>query len=550
MKKLFIIFLLSSFVTNTFSQNQFLDEIYLQDKYRNLQIAGDSNIINSFLFRSTFQFQEITNKYNKIKSKISIFNSEDIQYNSLLPINYNDGNMYPARGWQTRYTIGMHYYSQLFDFNLQPEFIKNQNKQQEYYAGNINDGNFVARYFGYVANNIDNFRQFGTKSIDTITWGQSRIGLKFKSISIGISNQNYWVGPGKRNSLTMTNNAAGFKHYYLSSNKPINTPIGNVEFIYVKGILDTLKYKDPDVGLLSGWPAGIANKYLYKREFQHFSFTWSPKWTRGLFIGYSQTKQNYISNTVINDDEVYKRLDSYYQELGSIFFRLVLPKEKAELYGEFGFPDSKPNINRFFSDNPKTGIIIGATKVLSLSKKNQYINLNFELAQLQLMDSRTLFKMGQPFNGNPINSWYTNTRIQQGYTNEAQIMGASIGPGSNSQTFNISWRNSTFKIGSQLERIAINNDFYFIQYYIGKNSPGENGKGAGYYNRYWVDLNTIFFAEYSVADRLYIIANYTQTNSMNYRWIRNEDGSPWNKPSSLSDKYNNRISLSLRINIH
>jgi hypothetical protein len=26
---------------------------------------------------------------------------------------------------------------------------------------------------------------------------------------------------------------------------------------------------------------------------------------------------------------------------------------------------------------------------------------------------------------------------------------------------------------------------------------------------------------------------------MNYRWVRNEDGSPWDKPSSLSDKYNN-----------
>jgi hypothetical protein len=33
---------------------------------------------------------------------------------------------------------------------------------------------------------------------------------------------------------------------------------------------------------------------------------------------------------------------------------------------------------------------------------------------------------------------------------------------------------------------------------------------------------------------------------MNYRWVRNEDGSPWDKPSSLSDKYNTRLNFSMR----
>ena len=60
-----------------------------------------------------------------------------------------------------------------------------------------------------VANVIDNFRQFGTNKIDTFSLGQSRIGLKLGPISVGYSNQNNWWGPGKRNSIVFTNNAAG-----------------------------------------------------------------------------------------------------------------------------------------------------------------------------------------------------------------------------------------------------------------------------------------------------------------------------------------------------
>ena len=163
------------------------------------------------------------------------------------------------------------------------------------------------------------------------------------------------------------------------------------------------------------------------------------------------------------------------------------------------------------------------------------------------MDSKSLFQMGNPYNNNPINSWYTNTFIRQGYTNEAQIMGASIGPGSNSQTFNGSWNSAKAKIGLQLERVAINNDFYFIQYYVGKNSVGGlNGSGGGYYNRYWVELNSSFYTEYSISNRIFLLASIMNTNSMNYRWVRNEDGSKWDKPSSLSDKYNTRLNFSMR----
>jgi hypothetical protein len=48
-------------------------------------------------------------------------------------MSYNDGNIYPARGWQERYSYGVNLKLFIFDINYQPEKIKLQNQLQEYY---------------------------------------------------------------------------------------------------------------------------------------------------------------------------------------------------------------------------------------------------------------------------------------------------------------------------------------------------------------------------------------------------------------------------------
>jgi len=141
----FILIILSKYNLN--AQNVFIDEINLQEKYRIKQLMRDSSIKNSFFYRNTQLYQISQYVISKNKHSIKVFSGIDIQNNSLLPISYNDGNLYPARGSQSRYSIGINYINKILDINLQPEIINNQNKLQEYYAGNVNDGNFAARYF-------------------------------------------------------------------------------------------------------------------------------------------------------------------------------------------------------------------------------------------------------------------------------------------------------------------------------------------------------------------------------------------------------------------
>ena len=138
-KKIFfiLIFFFSLYVSK--AQNSFFDDIYLMDYQRNKQLLNDSNgaIVNSFLIRSTSSFQFLQAKLKGTAKDIVQFVNfnYDQQNNSLLPSSFNDGNIYPARGWQERYSIGVNLKLLIFDINYQPEKLVVQNKTQEYYAG-------------------------------------------------------------------------------------------------------------------------------------------------------------------------------------------------------------------------------------------------------------------------------------------------------------------------------------------------------------------------------------------------------------------------------
>lgn len=553
------ILIFSNITISGLTQNSFLDEIQLMDYQRNIQFVDScKNIEHSFLIRSSQQFQSIQSSLypNRRKKLIqNLYFGYDHVNNSLLPQNLNDGNMYPARGWQERYTVGLQLKLGILDINLQPEWLKVQNIPQQYYPGNQEDGNFMPKYFGSVANVIDNFRQFGSSKIDTFSMGQSRVGLKLGPISIGYSNQNNWWGPGKRNSIVFTNNAAGFKHLYLSSNKPLTSPIGSFEFSAITGILDTNWYEDPDLTLMrSIWSGGIAKKNLDQRRIDAITINWRPKWIPNLFLGYAYSRQYYKHqlNSYGLEYNLFSK-DFAKVELGSLMFRFLLPKDNAEFYGELGIPNKAPWPWKFFEKNPKTGFVFGVTKIAKFRNKNSYLSLNVEMTQLQLYNPKDMFYPGWAFVGGLPNSWYTSDIIKQGYTNQGQILGAPIGPGSNSQTINLSYHYKYNNIGIMVERISQNNDFFSVVYFSGKNGQIIPSVGAvwGYYNKYWVDINSKIYAQVMPIKNILFAASCMQTNAMNYRWIKiNQNGKKYDDPSSLTDKYNLQFQLSLKYLIH
>jgi hypothetical protein len=530
------------------AQNSFFDDIHLMDYQRSKQLLNDSNgvVTNSFLIRSTSSFQFLQSKLKGTTKDIvqSINFSFDQQNNSLQPISFNDGNMYPARGWQERYSIGVNLKLLIFDINYQPEKLTVQNLRQESYSGE--PGNFMFYYFSMVANNIDNFRQFGYDRIEETTLGQSRIGIKTKYIAAGISNENIWWGPGKRNSLVFTNNAAGFKHYYLKTVEPIKTYIGNFELAGVIGKIDTTKFTDIDQDLLYACQACKVFKNLDEREIDGITINYQPKWVPNFYIGYAYSRQFYRhAINALGDTVNFFSKDLPKQEIGSLFFRFSLPDDHAEFYGEMGMPNEAPWPWKFFKERMRPGFVFGATKLVPLKLFDSYLSLNVEFTQLQLMNPRDILYEGYPFVGGKPSSWYLSTIVKQGWSNNGQLMGPSIGPGSNNQSISLSWNKGYNKIGFFVERTVFNNDFYHSAYY---NPYASNG--YGYYNRYWVDLTQRLELQLMPLKNILLSASFTNTDALNYRWIRIEDGSAYDVPSKYSDKYNQQFQMSIKYLLH
>ena len=549
-KKLLIFTILLFCYLISYAQNSFYDDIHLMDYQRARQLLNDSNgvVTNSFMIRSTSSFQFLQSKLKGTTKDIiqSISLNFDQQNNTLQPISFNDGSMYPARGWQERYSYGVNLKLLIFDINYQPEKLTVQNLTQEYYPGNTGDGNFMFKYFGMVANNIDNFRQFGYNRIEETTLGQSRAGIKFKYIAAGVSNENIWWGPGKRNSLVFTNNAAGFQHYYLKTVEPIKTYIGSFELAGVVGKLDTTKYTDIDQELLNGCQACKVFKNLDEREVDGITINYQPKWIPNFYIGYAYARQFYRHATnALGDTVNFFSKDLPKQEIGSMFFRFAMPEDHAEFYGEMGMPNEAPWPWKFFKERMRPGFVFGATKLVPLKLFDSYLSLNVEFTQLQLTNPRDILYEGYPFAGGKPNSWYLSNIVKQGWSNNGQLMGASIGPGSNNQSISLSWNKGYNKIGVFVERTVFNNDFYYSVYY---NPYAANG--YGYYNRYWVDLTQRLELQLMPIKNILLSASFTNTHALNYRWIRIEDGSVYDSPSIYSDKYNNQFQMSIKYLLH
>jgi hypothetical protein len=525
------------------SAQDVMSDITLMDFQRLAQLKDSLNAPSrSFVIRSTNQFwnQPLSDTAKKRKWPMIQLTQANyyVQSNSDLSIGSNDGTLYPSVGLQQRISLGLNIQWKGFSLLLQPEYVTAANKEPISFQSDPADGNYWAKYYLYNVNKIDNFNRFGTETISRIFLGQSSLRYNTKNLSVGISNENLWWGPGIKNSLVLTNNASGFLHATINSRKPIKTNLGNIEFQAVFGQLKNVSTESPDNELMRTiWADGIAKKPQADRLMLGYVFSWNPKWTSNLHIGitganyfYSGDEQAIPTNLVIESEN--KKSTA---SLGALFFRYVMPKEHAEVYLEYGRANKLATPFNIIGDTIPTGYTAGFRKLFKKENKQSGILLGIEITQLQLPDSRLIFNKDAIFGVPRTNSWYTHPFITQGYTNEGQVLGASIGPGSNSETISLSWVKGLKRIGFSAERLAHNNDFYYYNYFSGN-------IGLGTANKYWVDWNTSFQVQWDF--KQFLVSGFiTHTSALNYRWVKLDGG--FAGPSQLSDRSNTLVSLSL-----
>lgn len=504
--------------------------VAIEDYYRRAQLLGEADSSVSFMIRPLFPklsfrakdvfYQDSTEKrYNLInspslyKSKNGRLNisllplSAQTQFNSNHPYGWNDGAMIPAKGLQSLVSAGIYLEYGMLSVQFRPEVDLAVNGKFD----NFNPATFgiiVAKYYD-LYNNIDLPARFGNNEIGKAYWGQSSIRLNYKDFSFGLSTENLWWGPGVRNSLLMSNTAAGFKHLTLNTRKPIKTAIGSFEGQIIAGRLENSGY-----GVLQPeWEYFGSTLYVPKadewRYLSGLAVTWQPKWVSGLFLGLTRSSQLYhndlsgfgdylpffSSSTNVNVNTIPGKRDSR----SSVFMRWLWPEENAEIYFEYGKDNISGTIRNYVLEAArKRAYIFGVRKLVPFNKsRGENVVIGIEATQLQQTNASDIRNA---------ESWYINKYVRQGYTNRGEILGAGIGPGANLQSLDVSWVKGLKRIGIQLERYVHNNDFYNYAYESDKDS-----------RRHWTDLSVSFNGDWNYKNFIFN-AKLMGVNSLNYQW--------------------------------
>lgn len=488
---------------------------FTDDFLRRTQLLGKSSLQNSFATRSFLQSLEGIDSLDPVSNLVIIKNTGKLkckllpvsitgQSNSDYPMGRNDGSMIPSRGNSTMLSAGFRADIGKFSVTINPEIVFQENKPFETFFKENYDTTW-SKYYSWL-NKIDLPENFGTSSRNKIFPGQSSIRYNSYGMSIGLSTENMWWGPGRSNALVMSNNAPGFLHFTFNSLKPLKTGAGTFEWQLVAGKLQNSGIIPPETNRY--YTNGVGPIYQAKngegRYISGLLVSWQPKWVPGLFVGFAKASYLYKSDVGLLDllplEGIIKtssEKNGRKASLGSLFARYVMPEEKAEFYLEYGRNDKSPNLFNLVADSryPRA-YVAGFRKLFSL-KKDNLIELSSEFTQMQLP---------QPGLIQNAQSWYLHDYVRMGYTNQGQVIGAGIGPGGNSQMINVSWVKELKRIGLMFERIVHNNDFYYNAFSDSKD-----------FRRHWIDLSGTLSGEWNYK-RLLLSAQFTATSTLNYEW--------------------------------
>ena len=537
----------------SYSQNIDVNDSYNYEFIRTSILKGDIESDYSFNIRPILsnEFENLNNQFKTVvgnKKNTLIIKTLGVdyfmEYNSRHPYNRNNGTMIPNRGYQHIISPGIFLKIGPLTVKLKPEHHYSENKSFDGFWEGHYPEIWAERY--KLWNHIDMPERFGEIRHNQTTLGQSSIRLNWKNLSLGISNENIWWGPSIRNGIMMSNHAQGFKHITFNSSKPLKTLIGNFEWQIITGRLESSGYTPPR----TDFEFAGTKLYIPKinqlgrtndwRFLQGYIFSYSPKWVDGLSLGFMRWVQMYSAlveggywwlegsptyfpafQNLFRKNDRYENYEAQTDQAAGIFINWLWKDSKAQFYVEFHHNDSKQNLRDLLLDSDHSrAATIGLQKIFNI--KNSDFLFSWEWTQMEQNASRLIRNAG---------SWYEHGWVYDGYTNKGEVLGSSIGPGSNSHFISLSKVNKKHKIGFAIEIIDHDNDFYHDAFASARDM-----------RRYWKDVNLHLkfnknFNNFNISSNLIFI------RSLNYQWEIDDFKTPYYHPGR--DVNNLHLSIKL-----
>ncbi len=360
--------------------------------------------------------------------------------NSAYPTDRNNGSMWSGRGLSSMAQGGIVFRAGPISAGLIPEVTYQENKDYVLIPG-LGGSRFSSGM--YVL--IDLPQRFGPASYKTANLGQTYIRVDSRFLAAGISNENMWWGPGISNSMMLTNTAPGFPHFFLQTPRALNIGIGRLsaEAFWGKttesNYLDTISTNNHDLltaGILTFQPRGSTGLVF------GFARTFSFPYDSLSFQNLTRFGQPFLAKDKVTPDN--RSGNGIDDERVSLLFRYVLPASQFELYGEWAREDASYDFADFIGEPEHSSAHqIGIQKVFNRNGVSMF-RFYAEMTNLQnLRQNRPGLR--------PTPSFYLHN--PHGFTNRGQMLGASTGPGSESQLWGLDMFRQWGLAGLFLERV-------------------------------------------------------------------------------------------------
>ncbi|MEO9483658.1 MAG: capsule assembly Wzi family protein [Ekhidna sp.] len=366
-------------------------------------------------------------------------------YSSAFPDSYNDGSVWEGKGFNSSLNFGFTGKKGMLSFTFAPVVYTAQNK--DFY---IPTSTFTKSEFSYpFERKIDWVVRYGDQSINQFNLGQSEVRLTYKKATIGISTQSMIWGPAQVSPVVMSNNAAGIPHFDIGTAVPVDTKIGKIEFRTFWGLMDESDYFDEDDSNDQRYLTGAI-------------FGYEPSFVEGLSIGINRVlyRDMFDGNFKLVDafaalwgkiNAPQANINDEYDQMMSLMVRWKFKEHGFDSYIEFARNDYPGVIVDFFENPERTrGVTMGIVKTFDL-KNDNILRIVFEHTKLNRLKLSSIVSGHAPY--------YIHSVVENGYTNNGQIVGSYIGPGSNANHIKVQYFTSNGRVAFTIDRVRFNDDY-------------------------------------------------------------------------------------------
>lgn len=357
---------------------------------------------------------------------------------------FNDGPLRAGRGANILASAGLAVERGRWILVLVPQFVFEENLAFQtipWPQSNPPSRNVWANPFYPLPTSLDYPQRFGDAPRSDVRV-QGRLAVMLHdAVRVGVGTENRWWGPGARNALLLSANAPGFAQAFVESPSPIRTRVGAFEYTLVLGRLQESEYfdfdEDNDARSLSAaaltWRPGSG-----EQPWPTIGFSRAVMARRAPGLSTLFDFARSVGRPFTRTADSLKHRD----QITSVFARWLFPAQGAEAYAEWARFEEPANLRDLLEHPGHTlGYLVGAQ--WARPWREGVLHFQAEFSYVEPSPSVRV---------RPIGTSYTSPSVPQGWTNEGQMLGPSIGPAGSSQHFLVDYHTPRWRTGLTLGR--------------------------------------------------------------------------------------------------